>query len=245
MGMNETIEQLLEVQELDVRILELVTERDKRPEALRREQAEVAAGTALVDAAVVKQKEAQVAVDRLNKIIMGREEEIKKLEIQMLAPKISNKEYKTLQTSIASIRADNDLTETEIFEAMEEVDRLADDVESKRRDLAGHEAALAEAKRRVETEVGLFNEQIDELRAERDEKTSAMSMEITQLYEKVCQARGSSAVAAVTEGHCEGCYMTVTMQDATLILRGDRLHQCKTCQRILYIRNPADYIGAS
>jgi hypothetical protein len=38
--------------------------------------------------------------------------------------------------------------------------------------------------------------------------------------------------------------MQVTMQDVALILRADRLHQCKTCQRILYVPNPGDWITA-
>ena len=52
-----------------------------------------------------------------------------------------------------------------------------DGVDRARRDLAGHEVALDEAERRVETEVGLFNQQIDELRGERGEKTASIPMQ--------------------------------------------------------------------
>ncbi len=244
MTMNEIIEKLLDVQILDGKIIELEEERDKRPEALAREQAAVEKGQAEVEAAVTRRKEGQVAIDGFNKILMGREEAIKKLELSMLAPKIGNKEYKAIQTQIASIKADNELTEEEMLEAMEALDRLAEAVTDAERRLGGHEAALREAESRVENEVGLFNRQIDEIRQERDEKTSTVPGEVLIVYDRVVLARGSSAVAPVTDGYCQGCYMTVTTQDVSLILKGNKLQQCKTCQRILYIPNPGDYINA-
>ncbi len=241
--MNDTIEKLLEIQILDGKIIELEVERDKRPEALAREQAEVETGQAKVEAAVVRRKEVQVTIDGLNKVLMGRDEAIKKLELSMLAPKIGNKEYKAIQNQIASIKADNELTEEEVLEAMEALDRMAEEVTAAERELAGHEAALREAQNRVENEVGLFNRQIDEIRDERKEKTDSIPSEILAVYDRVVLARGSSAVAAVKEGYCEGCYMTVTMQDVALILKGNKLQQCKTCQRILYVPNPQDWIA--
>ena len=190
-----------------------------------------------------RQREAQTKVDRLNTVLLSREELIRKHEQAMLAPKIGNKEYKAIQNEIASVKADNALTEEQVLEAMEEVDECARDVEEARRELAGHEAALGEAERRVETEVGQFDRRIEELAAEREARLAELPGEVTTVYEKVHAARGSSVVAAVSEGYCQGCYMQVTMQDVALILKGGKLRQCKTCQRILYVPNPADWIS--
>ena len=106
----------------------------------------------------------------------------------------------------------------------------------------GVRAALEDAKRRVDTEVVQFNRQIVEIREDRDARAAAIPAEVMTVYDKVVLARGASAVAPVTEGYCQGCYMTVTTQDVALILKGNKLQQCKTCQRILYVPNPGDWI---
>jgi predicted nucleic acid-binding Zn-ribbon protein len=241
-AMNEIIEKLLEIQELDGKIRELTIERDKRPEALAREKASVEEGRTRVEEQEARRREGQVTIEGLNKVLMGREEQIRKLELSLLAPKISNKEYKAIQTQIASVKADNALTEEEILEAMEDLDRLSEKVEEATRELAGHEAALEEAGERVTNEVGLFDRQIEEIREQRRAKAAEVPGEVMGVFDRVSRARGASAVAPVIDGHCQGCYMTVTTQDVAQILRGHKLQQCKTCQRILYVPNPQDWI---
>jgi predicted nucleic acid-binding Zn-ribbon protein len=241
--MNEIIEKLLKIQTLDQQITELVVERDKRPAALAREQGAVAAGQAKVEEAERRHKAAQVEVDRLNRILQGREEKIRKHEQAMLAPKIGNKEYKAIQNGIADIRAENELTEEEILLAMETVDTRSDEVAAALEELRGHEKGLEEARRRVENEVGVFDGQIDELRAEKDGHVAGLAIESRQVYERVHEALGASVVAQVVDGFCQGCYMQVTTQEIALILKAERLRQCKTCQRILYVPNPEALIG--
>jgi predicted nucleic acid-binding Zn-ribbon protein len=126
---------------------------------------------------------------------------------------------------------------------METVDTRSDEVAAALEELRGHEKGLEEARRRVENEVGVFDGQIDELRAEKDGHVAGLAIESRQVYERVHEALGASVVAQVVDGFCQGCYMQVTTQEIALILKAERLRQCKTCQRILYVPNPEALIG--
>ena len=241
---EKTIETLLEIQELDGKIDELRTERDERPKALRRELVAVEAGQIRVDEIDQRRKEAEAGIGRLNTVLRGREEQIHKHEKSLLAPKITNKEYKAIQNEIESIRADNARTEEQILEEMERGDEIVAEIEAAQGDHRGHEAALEEAKRRVDTEVAKFDEMIAEVDGKRALCLERLESEVIRVYERVNAARGASVVAAVTEGFCQGCYMQVTTQDITRIIKGGKMHQCKTCQRILYVPNPGDLMSS-
>ena len=241
--MNGTIERLLELQALDGEIAELTAERDERPATLERERKEVAAAKVRLDAARKAESEVKVKIDKLSVDIAARNEQIAKRRQSTFAPKVGNKEYQALQNEIASIQAENGLTEEKILELMETSDELAQRTRDAQEDLADHEKRLVDAQRRVDEQVGAFDRRIAELKEQRAGKVPGVSGDALARYERVAKTYPGNAVVSVTGGYCQGCYMNVTMHDVTLILRSDEVRTCKSCQRILYVANPGDFLG--
>ena len=46
--------------------------------------------------------------------------------------------------------------------------------------------------------------------------------------------RNGKAVVGVVNGICQGCFMSIPPQHFNDILKGDRMLNCPTCQRILF-----------
>ena len=52
----------------------------------------------------------------------------------------------------------------------------------------------------------------------------------------VREGRNGLAVVNVVQGVCQGCFMSIPPQKFNLLLKGDQIFDCPTCQRILYYR---------
>ena len=63
----------------------------------------------------------------------------------------------------------------------------------------------------------------------KDVKTSAL-----RKYDLLRSRRNGKAVVGVVKGICQGCFMSIPPQHFNDILRGDRILNCPTCQRILF-----------
>jgi hypothetical protein len=41
-------------------------------------------------------------------------------------------------------------------------------------------------------------------------------------------------VVNVVQGVCQGCFMSIPPQQYNMLLKGDKIFECPTCQRIIY-----------
>ena len=57
---------------------------------------------------------------------------------------------------------------------------------------------------------------------------------ILRKYDMLRTRRNGKAVVGVVKGVCQGCFMSIPPQHFNNILKGDRMLDCPTCQRILY-----------
>ena len=88
-----------------------------------------------------------------------------------------------------------------------------------------------EGKRNLEA----FEVQEAEKLSQRKEILSEVDPSLAVAYERVKARFPMDAVAAVSKGSCEGCFMQVGLQTIVLISRQETLVKCPGCARILYI----------
>ena len=69
-------------------------------------------------------------------------------------------------------------------------------------------------------------------------KRAALAKEIKapvlRKYDMLRTRRNGKAVVGVINGVCQGCFMSIPPQQFNDIMKGDRILNCPTCQRILY-----------
>ena len=62
--------------------------------------------------------------------------------------------------------------------------------------------------------------------------------EAVALFEHVSRARKGHAMAEARDGHCTACHVRLRPQVFNDVRRGDKLVQCESCTRILYVVPP-------
>ncbi len=164
--------------------------------------------------------------------LADREAGLAKANGNLLTAK-SNAEYSLLMAEIGRKKEDRGKTEESIleqFEVIKQGERLVVDAERR----------LTEAQREYKDfEVRALRE-LDEHHAEmskhdgrREQVRKAIQSDVLKIYDRAYNALGTGIAAA--EGRtCQGCFTTLTPNDANRLLAGRALVVCKMCQRILF-----------
>ena len=86
-----------------------------------------------------------------------------------------------------------------------------------------------------------FEDELDELKkgqktkmTKRDKQAGSINGSMIQKYEILRERRNGLAIVNVLEGVCQGCFMNLPPQKYNMLLRGDQVLECPSCQRLIY-----------
>lgn len=160
--------------------------------------------------------------------------ELEKAQLALNTAK-NNDEYQALLRTIDARKKELSDIETRILEGFEAQEGR--DAEKKRTDerLKQLQAELAEARKRVAEAEGEARAEIARLEAERGQSVASVGPEHLALYDRILGQHGDSAVAAVANEHCQGCYLRVRPDQVSKVRGGNELVTCFNCGRILYM----------
>lgn len=234
--MKIDLKPVLAIQEVDLAIRDLAIEKEKAPERLN----------ALV--ALLSEREAELAAleERRRELLRKKTELEDELEMDQvrlgrsqsrLTSIKTNREYQALLKEIDEIKKTNKVREDEILAILEESERIAADIEEKRKLNEETRKEKDAEERRLEGLLAEIDGKIASLQKEREEKVQFVNKEILARYDFLRQKRGGLAVVEVRGSVCTGCNMNITPQLYNELLRNERIIFCPTCQRIIYTRS--------
>jgi hypothetical protein len=153
----------------------------------------------------------------------------------------SNKEYQALLDQIAAAEMANSVLSDEILEALEQIDGLDAKVAAADGELKTAAAELAKLKQEVAGAAESIRADIARLEADLKTAEKSLPPELKADYDRVVNARGEDALAAVEDATCGGCYQQITanMQNELAMCRAVF---CRTCGRLLY---PAEGVSGA
>ena len=223
---------------------------DSAADAARKRQAElpaaeeaIAAGQAAAQSALDEAKaglaENQARRRALEKDVAGVDARMSRFNDHKAAVK-TNQEYTALLHEIETAKAEKDGIEEKILVLMEEADALTARVKEA-------EAAVASAKldgdvtrAAIAAESKALDEELLRLETGRKGETAALDAQLLARYEQLLKGRKGVAVAAMVSETCSACFVRQRPHVAQLIRRNDEIHQCESCQRILYYEPPVE-----
>ena len=227
------LQALLDLSRVDVQIAELEGEKGGLPMARATLVAERAKGLGAVEAAQAAYVAAEQEQRRHEAVVADREALVKKLEGQQHQVK-TNEAYKVLLHEIDQARAAISDAETMILEAMEGIEACRAEVERARAGAKATEERSAQQERVFAEREKALDEKLGNLR--RDREAIVVGVDPAQLarYDRIATRR-RPAVALVVKGSCMGCHVTIPPQTILELRRGEGLHTCGNCQRILVL----------
>ena len=236
--MTRPLDLLLDVQEHDTHVDQLVHRKaamperaeladvEKRTAALQAERAEVAGPLEEIAA-----REAKAEED-----IATAEKRIAEIDARMTSGAVSaSRDLQAMSAEITHLRERVSSLEDAGIEALEQREPL--DAEVARIDSALAElaadasrlaAAIAEAERAIEAELG-------SVRSERDQLAAGLPPDLAETYERLRTRLGGIGAARLEGTRCGGCHLTLPATEVDRLKRElpDTLVFCDQCGRIL------------
>ena len=231
--MNEEIKQLTELQVIDLEIAKLDAEITAEKEALAKRQKAFTDHQSTIEelqgkiAAADGQRreiEAELA-DELSRI---KERQSKMMQVQ------TNREYQSLLKEIEDGKKNIKEREEEVVRLMESSEANAKIMAEQTSQTEEEEKALADENKKVQKRAAEVEGKKTKIVAKRESKAKDINTAALRKYDLLRTRRNGKAVVGVVNGICQGCFMSIPPQHFNDILKGDRILNCPTCQRILY-----------
>lgn len=237
--MNDVIRAILALAEMDRELLRLSKRLKAGPEELRRQQEKQEAARAKRMEAEKAIQEKLMAVDRCALDLRTLEGELNDLQEKLLIIK-NNKEYRILTDRIKHLKQAISEKESEELEAMEEVDRLRENLKEKTAALAAEEQALAKLEEELKKEAESIRAQAAELKQRREEQRALLARldeRAVEIYEDALRRGKGEAIARMVDGICQSCFRRQSPNVENIVLVGRDLKQCRcaSCGKILFV----------
>ncbi len=237
--MNDSIKQLLSLQD-----------RDLETDRLRSEAAAIPAKVTKIKAQIQTNKtELESAKKELTQLLLLKKSKEVDLEIQEASVRKhatelnavkSNDAYRALLGEIEKAKKDKSALEDEILQVMEQIDQATRTWKDRETASKGAETNLLKEISDWEAKQKSLEEQALAKETEREQVVSLIAKNLYQQYQTLREGRkGSAAVVSLKNEQCGGCHMKVSQNLINEVRRGQKLMTCESCSRIVYLEEVA------
>jgi predicted nucleic acid-binding Zn-ribbon protein len=229
--MLEDLKEILDIQELDMKMLRLIRVKKERLkelqqiEDLRKE---------LHQQTAIKETE----IEDLGKIIQSLEQKIqevtakiKKLESQQANIKKAD-EFNALTQEMTQAERERIALEQKVSDHVDK--RVAEEeMLTKIKDsLKGSEENSLNLEKEIQASIKVINEEGAGLKERREGLATQANGEILQIYERLLRNKKDRVVVPIENRTCSGCHIVLTAQHENLVRKGGNLVFCEHCSRI-------------
>lgn len=242
--MQESIRPLLEIQELDIKMIRLMRLQKQRQREL--EQIE-----SLKSELKEQLESKQLEVHAIN-------DEVSSLEKRIVVLNEKLKSLEAKQSSVKKVEEFNALTqemtalERERISLEHQISNLVDKrvLEEEIREKINHSLKTSDVNsQHLENEIKVSIEKINEegvaLRKERDEIVKLADHDLLKIYERLLRNKKDRVIVPIENRTCSGCHIALTAQHENLVRKGSNLVFCEHCSRIHYWQESESLEGSS
>ncbi|MBN2560547.1 MAG: hypothetical protein JXQ75_06425 [Phycisphaerae bacterium] len=242
--MGATLDALHRLQEVELHIAEVRQRIDRKHRAVKKQEKRIADLITRIRKKEAALRADQMEADRLDLDMKAHEVEIAKLR-QALNVAKTNKEYSAILTQLNTTKADNSKVEERVLALFNQLEAKRKDLESIREEYGKEGARLDELKEAARAVEEDSRDRLAQLDLERDDAGAAVPPTALNTFNRVAKKNNGEAMALLCrtnpkreEYACEGCNMSVTLEQVNAILSRDEAVLCNTCGRILYLESP-------
>jgi len=231
--MQETLKNILEIQELDIKMIRLMRVKKQRERELKQIED-------LREELRVQQKEKEQEVESLGGEITTMEATVDALNTKL-------KELDAKQSSIKKVDEFNALTkemssaERERIALEQQISNLVDRrvaeeeiLEKIKESLEASAANSKELEAEIKSSIETINEEGSKLKVERDAVATGADKPTLSVYERLLKNKKNRVIVPIENRTCSGCHIALTAQHENLVRKGKALVFCEHCSRIHY-----------
>src|SRR5438067_6681928 len=229
--MSPEIEHLISLQRTDREIQRLKAEVAELPRRVAVIEQKLAGTKAELEKARSAVKADEAARRKYETAITDLRQKISKYRDQSLEVK-TNDQYKALMHEIQFAEQEIASNEDKILELMVNAEARDKQVKAAEAELKEEAAEIEKEKVIAHDRTAQDEKELAEWTAKRDAARAAVDPDLLRHYDRVAKFRGSG-LAEVLGERCSGCQVALRPQMYNEV-RGGKLLQCDSCQRILY-----------
>lgn len=231
--MLEALKVILDIQELDMKMIQLMQIKRQR----QKELDDINANKSTLDR---RSKEKELEIVELKKIIRLGEGEhtdvlakIKKLEAQQNTIKKVD-EYNALTHEISAADRERVAKEQRLSDLYDKLAIEEDALKTLREALESTQQSSQILEAEIQESIHSINEEGRGLKDARDELVTQADPEVFKVYERLLRNKKDRVVVPLENRCCSGCHIMLTAQHENLVRKGERLVFCEHCSRIHY-----------
>lgn len=145
-------------------------------------------------------------------------------------------EYNAVQKELEQLKKLNLSLEEQIKKADADIASATTSKNQIEEQLAKIEGERNEKNQALSGQSGQLDSMIQALQDERKPWLAKVEPRILSQYDRIRKARGGLGISPAVAGRCQACNMMVPAQLFNEVHKGSALHQCPSCNRILYVR---------
>ncbi len=242
--MQESLKIILDVQELDMKMLRLMRLKKER----RKELGQI---EDLRKELHIQLQEKEKEIEDLHKHVQSMESKIqeivakiKKLEGQQASIKKVD-EFNAITQEMTSAERERISLEQKTSDLVDK--RVAEEelLERIRESLKTSEASSIALENEINASIQLINEEGQALKEQRDVLAKQANPEVLAIYERLLRNKKDRVVVPIENRTCSGCHITLTAQYENIVRKGENLAFCEHCSRMHYWQDSAALEGTS
>lgn len=230
--MHKVLETIIDLQEIDVKLLTLEQSKGDLPAKVKDFSAQV---DALREQLRQKLSERDTAVSEKNSAdleIEAIKARMEKYKSQLYQVK-NNREYDAITLEMETTQKNKDDVEFRKEELKEQLEAVHAELQVLEVKLKEQEEQLLLLRDQLASKQALTQEEENVLLAKRQEILARVPKAVLSSYERIRQARGGYAVALLRHGACSQCNSRIPPQRGLEIRMMNRINLCEVCGRIL------------
>ncbi len=230
---NSELHTLIELQELDLKTVELQEKREGAPREIEVLNQALEASRRTFQESTGNMEEHNRRSRQLEGEVELLRERFSKYKTQLMEVK-TNKEYQAMIHEIESTEQEIRLKEDQVLEGMMAVDEWEKKLLQMRRELEVEERGTAAKRQELERLALQSQEEISGLQQKRTQLLQEVPQRLIEQYQKIASARSGMALAEARNQSCQACHVKLRPQLFNDVKTNQFIIACESCNRILY-----------
>lgn len=236
--MLEELKVILDIQELDMKMLRLMKLKTNHAKELGKLKAVEENFQSQVKIKEEKATDIKTQIRVCEREIEEYKEQIKKLEGQQdLVKKVE--EFNALAQEISTAERAKLNVEQKLREANENLETEEEELETLKQSLEEAKQNCVRYESEIKDALDEINQEGQGLKSEREELAKTANSELLSVYERLLQHKKDRVLVPIENRACSGCHILVTAQHENLVRKADRLVFCEHCSRVHYWQEAA------
>lgn len=231
-SLQKTLNSLIELQEIDLKLDQLNEERGDLPEIVNNLNKKIESNESALLKKQEELKNLKSETKKLELDVDSSRAQLKKYEEQLYKVK-TNKEYDAIANETETTKKSINDNENRILEIEESIENLESSISELKKDITINQKELNESNEDLQAKISESSEEENILVQEKSIVRKNLTKLQLNTYDRIRGAKNGVAVAHCNGGICNGCFSFIPPQKVVEIKVMKKIYTCESCGRIL------------